>query len=78
MNECVSSRKVVATLSDDMYKKIIEFENSCDCFVSSLEKASGKRTPDLCGTLVRLLVRALMQELRKTLDLQISRMTLDE
>lgn len=34
MNENVSSRKLVTTVPDDIYKKIIEFANNCDYSVS--------------------------------------------
>ncbi len=34
MNECVSSHKLITTVPDDMYKKIIEFANNCDYSVS--------------------------------------------
>lgn len=34
MNEPVSSHKLITTVPDDMYKKIIEFANNCDYSVS--------------------------------------------
>lgn len=54
----------------EIHRIIVDLDEGLFQFVSLLAKANERSIPDLCGALVKLSVKSLMQELRKTLDLQ--------
>ena len=55
----------------EIHRIIVDLDEGLFQLISFLAKASERSIPDLCGTLVRLSVKSLMQELRKTLDVQM-------
>ncbi|WP_276956602.1 hypothetical protein [Jonquetella anthropi] len=60
MDEKTEIHRIIADLDEGMFQ-----------LISFLTKADERSIPDMCGALVKLSVKSLMQELRKTLDLQI-------
>lgn len=54
----------------EIHRIIVDLDEGLFQFISFLAKADERSIPDLCGALVKLSVKSLMQELRKTLRVE--------